>query len=490
MKNRLTPVSMVLTVLLLGAILTACGAQPEPSATPGVQLSASPVASASAEPAQATATRSTSTPQPTATATPIPISIDAATLNGTEIRFLYPWIGDVEESVDGLIARFNAENQWGIRVTGQSSGGTGVMFETLSNSDDATALAQAVVLSASEIDTWLADGSELLNLSPYLADAQYGMAGDTVAGISNAFQAQFIHYDSLYGLPVDQDLHVLFYNKTWAEELGFPEPPQTMADFESQACAASKALAADDDPNNDGMGGWVLNYDAGTVMSWLAAYGSPNVASATPERTDFDSGENVQAYTALRKLYDSNCLWQSRLTTSETYFSNRQALFYSGTLADVALQHATHTRLGKSDYWTLIPYPADSGKGSVLSEGSALAVIPSTPEKDLAAWLFIAWLSQPEQAAQLTAAGGWLPVNQLEMPLLGDYAASNAPWTAATTMVDSIQPMPQTKSWRVVYPILEDSFRQLFRPLTTVDRVPGILGVLDDTIQDVIKQSR
>ena len=126
MKNRLTPVSMVLAVLLLGAFLAACGAQPAPSATPGVQLSASPVASASAAPAQATATRSTSTPQPTATATPVPISIDAATINGTEVRFLYPWIGDVEESVEGLITRFNAENQWGIRVTGQSSGGTGV----------------------------------------------------------------------------------------------------------------------------------------------------------------------------------------------------------------------------------------------------------------------------------------------------------------------------------------------------------------------------
>ncbi len=55
-----------------------------------------------------------------------------------------------------------------------------------------------------------------------------------------------------------QSAQVMFYNNTWASELGFDAAPQTADEFKEQACAAAAANDADDTPDNDGTGGLCL----------------------------------------------------------------------------------------------------------------------------------------------------------------------------------------------------------------------------------------
>ena len=77
-----------------------------------------------------------------------------------------------------------------------------------------------------------------------------------------------------FGVPAQRTARFILYNQSWARELGFDSaPPTTSAEFEQQACAAHKALGTDEDPNNDALGGWLIDTNAMTPLSWMIAFG-------------------------------------------------------------------------------------------------------------------------------------------------------------------------------------------------------------------------
>ena len=71
----------------------------------------------------------------------------------------------------------------------------------------------------------------------------------------------------------------------------------------------------------------------------------------------FSSPDSEAAFTALLKLENDTCAWVSRLPEPYDYFTNRQALFYSGSMEDLRVQEKNNTRLESKDEWTVIPYP-------------------------------------------------------------------------------------------------------------------------------------
>ena len=77
-----------------------------------------------------------------------------------------------------------------------------------------------------------------------------------------------------YGIPAQRTAKVMIYNRTWAKELGFDDLPATPEDFEKQTCAAYNALLNDNNKDNNGLGGWVIDNDAMTMASWAAAFGT------------------------------------------------------------------------------------------------------------------------------------------------------------------------------------------------------------------------
>ena len=49
-----------------------------------------------------------------------------------------------------------------------------------------------------------------------------------------------------------------------------------------------------------------------------------------------------------------------------------------------------------SDVWTIQPYPVDDIKPILLVSGQDYAVLAASAEEQLASWLFIRWMIQPE----------------------------------------------------------------------------------------------
>ena len=62
------------------------------------------------------------------------------------------------------------------------------------------------------------------------------------------------------GGPAQRSARVIFYNQTWARELGFNAPPSTADDFREQACKANASFRSNEDPKDDALGGWLVDY--------------------------------------------------------------------------------------------------------------------------------------------------------------------------------------------------------------------------------------
>jgi ABC-type glycerol-3-phosphate transport system substrate-binding protein len=279
---------------------------------------------------------------------------------------------------------------------------------------------------------------------------------------------------------------VLFYNLTWAKELGFNTPPATPDDFRLQACAAAKAVTADGNPDDAGTGGWITATDANTLLSWMYAYGGVDLPVRISQPYHFDTPNNQKALAFFNSLFADGCAWNSRQPTPYDYFAKRQALMVSGDLQDVAVQARMQAHDSSKDEWTVIPYPSLSQKQPVLVSGLSFGIMRHGDTPDLAAWLLARWLNQPENQARLSQASGLLPANKATFNNLTDYENTYPQWKEAELWTDVYQPAPGIGSWQAAHLVLADMGWQVFHPRTPPDSPSTLLSELDQSINDVL----
>jgi len=208
------------------------------------------------------------------------------------------------------------------------------------------------------------------------------------------------------GIPVNQSAQVLFYNFTWAEELGFDGPPATSAEFKEQACAAAAANAADDNPDNDDAG-YVIFNGASNVLPWIWAFGGTGL-NDDGSNYKLNDEASLQAAVFLKDLVDSGCT----LTTPSfpnPELANRMALFANSSTAGIPFQQAAFDDIGSTDVWGSIPVPGPDGTLVVNAFGQMAGIVTTNPDSDLASWIFLKYLTSPETQALWVSMTGYFP---------------------------------------------------------------------------------
>jgi len=115
--------------------------------------------------------------------------------------------------------------------------------------------------------------------------------------------------------------------------------------------------------------------------------------------------------------------------------------------------------------------------------------LKSTPQQQLAAWLFVRWMELPRVQARLAAAGSELPVRKSALELMADFAKANSQWAiAAGWLIGKTLPLPVQSWWKVTQRVLEDGAGQVFQPFLTVDKVPDVLKELDATVAELMNK--
>jgi multiple sugar transport system substrate-binding protein len=429
------------------------------------------------------------TPTPTATATLQPTSAlgaDPASLRGAVVRMWHPWSGEMNAALQELAAEFNASNEWGINV----------QVESQDNLDDLATQVQSAIQSGEPPDLAVGylyqalaweDGRELADLDLYLNDPQWGLSAEEQADFYPLFWEQNSVDGKRVGLPALGSGQVLFYNQSWAQELGFSAPPATAEEFRQQACAA--AQASQQAGGQAGTGGWIISTHYSTLLGWIQAFGGQVSQEAGGQTQDspynFDTPAVQQAFTFLRGLYDERCAWLAEDIESEQAFALRQGLFATGSLTGIPYQADTMKRLGKGDEWTVIPFPGLPDQAGLSAYGPAFVMLSETPELRLAGWLFLRWLLGTPNQVRLAEAGGSFPLSAGSLTAMQEYRSQNPQWAAAVDLLPKGQAEPAYRSWEMVRWALTDAATQLFRSYFSLDQVPQLVKFLDKTAADL-----
>lgn len=414
----------------------------------------------------ATAVPASPTPAPTET----PDAYAAVDPSGQTVVLWHTWNPESLAAFEQLVAGFNSQNEYGITVETRRFDTGAKLSRAVNAGLKDGALPNMAVGYASQYRGWQANGISLLDLAPLVDSPGFGLSPELIEDYYPAIWDSDVYGDNRYGLPALRYGQVLFYNQRWAQELGFSEAPTDTEEFRQQACAAAAA-------NGDGTGGLILNHNASAMLVWLQAFGARIEVEGGGYY--FNTGEVSQAFEFLADLYAQGCAWQPEAIYPNVEFATRKGLFYTASISGIPYQFDAMAEYGSRDLWTAIPFPAPAGQPAVNLYGSSYVIIETTPEADLAAWLFLKYLQQPQN--QLP----WLRANYafaLQKSLAMEFMAfsSVAPQLAgAMQLAEYGQNEPRQVSWSAVYGALEDAGEQLF----TEDYDPQSLPLLLQDLQ-------
>lgn len=471
-------------LLILVFLLAACNPvvpypPPEPT-QPGTVPAASPTIS------KPTTARPTSASTLTATPTSV-LNFSPADLRGTIIRFWHTWSGPAGETMQRLVDEFNTSNEWKIIVASVQVDGLDAMDERLKAAFDGAETPEIAMGYLYQALSW-DQQRPLVDLEIYIHDPTWGLALKEQADFYPAFWEHDLSAGRRLGIPAQRSAQLLFYNRGWARSLGFLTPPATPQDFEQQACTTAAINSKDADPGNDDTGGWIISTDYHAMYTWLSAYNREMISgSITPTQSPyrFATDETRQALRFLRELYDQRCAWLAQYEYPEIEFASRQGLFSVASLIDIPYQAQVFAAAEYQDEWTVIPFPSPQGKPLITVYGPSYIMLPSSLERQLAAWVFLKWLSQPQQQSRLVQASGGFPLRQSTLAELSAYRKQNPQWAAAVDLLPLAQPEPALQSWSMVRWTLTDAGTQLFRFYFTIDQVPSLVNFLDETAAEL-----
>jgi multiple sugar transport system substrate-binding protein len=459
----------ILPLLLLAAILLgAC--------TPTVTLltsqpDASPTAASSVLPPP-----TVSTPAPTPTHVP-DLGARPDTLKGVEVVAWHGWDGSSASLFLQMATEFTLSNKWGIKVKVIPQRNLNLLATELDKSLRTPEHPDIVVALPEQLLGWK---DALADLTPYVSHPELGVdAKDFPA----AFWEQSNVNDRRYGVPAARSARFVFYNVSFARELGFDAAPQTPDEFRKQACAANGFWKQDKDLTNDGYGGLALDVTSSwqTPYSWLAVSGGQVFVDG---EFHFNTPENIAALEYVSKLREDGCAWLATSASNYEYLAARRALFITGNLNNIAEQKAAFAATASTDEWSVLPFPGQ--KPGIVAYGPDYAVLKSSAARQLAAWLFIRWMLEPQNQARWARETVMFPVRTSSIDLLKSDRSSNLQWSAALDLIPLSKTYPQTAQWGVASRVMADGLQAYFGsfPNATLE---GVLKVMDTTVKELNK---
>jgi multiple sugar transport system substrate-binding protein len=285
------------------------------------------------------------------------------------------------------------------------------------------------------------------------------------------------------GFPPNRSEEVLYYNADWLKELGYDAPPTTPDQFKEMACKASqqKFSKATAEPST----GYILSYGndiASNIPSWTFAFGGDIFDYKTGQFT-YNSEATVAAVTFLQDLFKSGCATQSTVAYEEqTYFSTGQSLFTVGSTSGLGYYKSAVDEGAKFN-WSVAALPYTGKNPAMNVYGASVSMPKTTPERELATWLFVKYYTSPEVQAKWAEVSGYFPVRSSVTESMTEYFNANPTYKTAFDLLKYGKyepPVPgydfvRQKLWEAIYAIIADPYPDVKTTLDALNEVANQL---------------
>jgi multiple sugar transport system substrate-binding protein len=473
-------ISVLLSIImLLSLVLAACGPAetPAPVEEPVVE---EPVV----EEPEPVVEEPEPVEEPEVVEEPEPVE-EAPPFEGVTVQFWHVYSDAPGEALQALVDEFNDINPYGILVEAFNQGNYGDVEDKINAGIQSGDLPDVVMAYTNALADWYSVGF-IADLNPYIGDPDYGLTADQLADLYPHLKEAGSTKDGAWiAYPMTQSANVLVYNFTWAEELGFDIPPANSAELKELVCAAAAentALGGD----FAGTGGIVYFPSATNWLHWLYAFGG-NELNDAGDAYDFTSQEAVDTSMYILDLKSEGCAWQTESYPNPEQ-GQRKALITMSSTAGAPYYAAAFEDAGNEDEWGWIAAPGPDGTLAVNAFQQMLGVVPSTPQREMASWLFVKWLTSPEIQARWIPASGYYGTQYSTEALMADYAAENPVWASGVELAAIGPSEPQTfPAWSSVRRTLNDFAAELYNA-TSQAEVEEILARLTQTANDLVEE--
>lgn len=403
--------------------------------------------------------------------------------SGQNLTFWHTYSPYYDEALNKIISGFNSSNPWGITVTAQNQGAPSDVYEKMLaslNTADAPDLVSAYQDQASVYH----QAGGLVNIDELVNSPEWGLSdsekSDFYPGIYN--HDIFPTYENArLGFPVSRSMHVLYYNQDWLVELGYSSPPRTPVEFMEMACKAtnqpfSKAPAGES-------AGYGLNLEASTLADWIFAH-KGNIFNSEANQYSFQDEDVVETFQYLQELILKGCgvVIVEKFRDDGDFGAGKQLFAINSTSAMPYIRDAVES--GAQFNWGVSAVPHTDVEPTQNTFGPSLSIVRSSPEVELAAWLFIKYFASPAVQAQWAAATGYFPVRRSAVIAMQQFLSENPVYNSGIDLLEYSQFEPPVPGYNFVREIVEEAMAAIMKGA----EIKKILEELNDEANTILAE--
>ena len=324
-------------------------------------------------------------------------------VTGTEITFWHAMGGVNGEALDYLVEKFNAENEYGIKVVSEYQGSYDDALNKLKSAQMGNMGADLVQVY--DIGTrFMIDSDWIIPMQNFMDKDEYDI------NLETNIAAYYTVDDTLYSMPFNSSTPILYYNADMFEAAGITEIPTTfneileISDDLQTKGGASEVLSM-------GIYGWF--FEQFLCKQGLSYADNGNGREGAATAVEFDSnGGALQILEAWKTLYDEGVAPNVGRggDAGLADFSSGKAAITLGSTA--SLKQILEDVNGKFEVGTAyFPATGDDDEGGVSIGGASLWTLDNGDQQKAAAtWEFIKFLVSAESQAYWNAQTGYFPV--------------------------------------------------------------------------------
>ncbi len=411
-----------------------------------------------------------------------------------EITFWHNHSGDREPILNKIVEDFNATNTYGITVKAEVAGSYSDIYKKMLPVLNTADVPDIVVGYQNQIAMYQLDGA-IWDMNEIIDNPTYGLSAEDQADFLPTFFKQDVY--SLYdnqrlGLAPNRSMEVMYYNLSWLKEMGYEAAPTTMEEFKAMACDAVAK------PYSKGTGdatpvGLAMRMDASNFASWVFAFGG-DIFDYTSNQFSLDSAAAVEAWTFLQGLAKDGCVRVVDGYNDQVQFGQGKSLFTVASSSGLGVYYPKAIAEGVGEMeWSVAALPTTTGQVKPNIYGASVSIPKSTPERELAAWLFIKYYTSKDVQTDWAKGTQYFPVRASVAANMTDFFAQYPPYETAWKLIEfgAFEPPvpgydPIREEMKITMAaLLEDPTLDVQTELTKLNEVAN--GILADQLAQIVK---
>lgn len=304
-------------------------------------------------------------------------------------------------ALEAAVKKFNETNGKGITVTAVVQGNYTQLYQKTLGAIQAGALPDLAHAYESQVADYT-KAQVVVDLDPYVNSKKNGLDQAQKDDIYKPYfdTNRFSQYgNQLLSFPFTKSLAVMYTNLDVLKANGIASAPTTWADWEKAVQASTKKDAS----GKTTQYGYAGTNDASYFNAMVLSRGG-KIMNDDNKTVAWAGKEGLETLQMLQRLYSGGYAYTPTNFDWQNDFGTKLAFVFQSTSSRPFIAGAMKTPVN----WTVGNPPG----GKTVMFGANVAVFKSTPQKQLASWLFIKWFSQKDNTADWATKSYYMPVTK------------------------------------------------------------------------------